>query len=78
MLVTRSDAQPERRGEPLYPLVLTTAHVAEILGIDEDSVRKRVRKKGGGLPMVKRSGSYVIDQVEFRRYFGYGVARSES
>ena len=59
-----------------YPAVLRVKHVAEILGIDPESVRNMARKRR--LPMVKRPGGYMIDQVEFRRWVGYRDSRSAS
>ncbi len=63
-----------------YPPVLTVDHIAEIMGRDRETVRRWARKgsKNGGLDMATFQGSYVMDQVEFRRVMGYTADRSSS
>jgi len=53
-----------------YPPVLGVEHVAEILGVQPDSVRADVRR--GKLPMRKLAGKYRIDQVAFRALLSSG------
>jgi hypothetical protein len=55
-----------------YPPVLQAEHVAEILGMKVGSAREAARR--GNIPMVRRLGRYVVDQVVFRRWLaGYDV-----
>jgi hypothetical protein len=57
-----------------YPAVLQVKHVAEILDLTENAVCMQVRRgRKNAIPMVRRNGRYVIDQVEFRRWAGYGA-----
>lgn len=53
-----------------FPPVLAVRHVAEVLGIHPRSVSEACRR--GNLPMVKRLGRYVIDQVAFRAWLSGG------
>lgn len=55
-----------------FPPVLTVEHVAEIMGMRVGSAREAARR--GNLPMSRRLGRYVVDQVTFRRWLaGYDV-----
>lgn len=55
-----------------FPPVLTVEHVAEIMGMKAGSAREAARR--GNLPMSRRLGRYVVDQVTFRRWLaGYDV-----
>lgn len=49
-----------------YPPVLTATHVAEILGIDPNSVGESARR--GRIPMRKRMGKWLVDQAVFRSW----------
>ena len=61
-LVASAPADPWAK----YPAVLGVEHVAEILGSTPDAVRERVRR--GRLPLRRRAGRYMVDQVAFRRW----------
>jgi hypothetical protein len=55
-----------------FPPVLAVEHVAEIMGMKVGSAREAARR--GNLPMTRRLGRYVVDQVTFRRWLaGYDV-----
>ena len=55
-----------------FPPVLTVEHVAEVLGMKVGSAREAARR--GNLPMTRRLGRYVVDQITFRRWLaGYDV-----
>lgn len=56
-----------------YPPVLSIEHVAEILGSSACAVRELARR--GRLPMKKRIGRYMIDQVAFRAWLSEDGAR---
>ena len=54
------------------PPVLDVEHVAAILRMKPGSVREAARR--GNIPMTRRLGRYLVDQVTFRRWLaGYDV-----
>jgi hypothetical protein len=56
---------------PLPP-VLDVMHVSTILAMRPGSVREAARR--GNIPMTRRLGRYLVDQMTFRRWLaGYDV-----
>lgn len=53
-----------------YPVVLTTEHVAEILGVTVNAVGESARR--GAIPMQRKLGRWRIDQVAFRAWLASG------
>ena len=53
-----------------YPVVLDVTHVAEIMGSTVAAVRKACRR--GRIPLRRRLGRYVVDQVAFRSWLSEG------
>lgn len=55
-----------------FPPVLQIEHIAEIMDMKVGSAREAARR--GNIPMTRRLGRYVVDQVTFRRWLaGYDV-----
>lgn len=49
-----------------YPAVLSIHHVAELIGTTPAAASEAARR--GNIPMRKRLGRYMIDQVAFRAW----------